>query len=96
MPAAAYGTAMAGGRSTADGVAAVGPENLSATLAGDRGLFGMGRVKVPGPKISSIHGTGTPSRSIPLEASSLAAAWNKPAAGPRPAKRAVSVLPASG
>jgi hypothetical protein len=31
-----------GGRGTADGVAAVGPGNLSATLAGDRGLFGHG------------------------------------------------------
>jgi hypothetical protein len=60
-----------GGRGIADGVAAVGPEDLSATLAADRGLSGMGGVKVPGPKISSIRGTGTASRSIPLEASSL-------------------------
>jgi hypothetical protein len=32
---------------------------------------GMGRVKVPRPKISSIRGARTASRSIPLEASSL-------------------------
>ena len=31
-----------GGRGTADGVAAVGPEDLSAMLAEDRGLFGHG------------------------------------------------------
>jgi hypothetical protein len=31
----------------------------------------MGRVKVPRPKISSIRGTDTASRSIPVEASSL-------------------------
>ena len=43
MPAAACGTAMAGA-SAADGVAAVGPENLSAPLAGDRGMFGHGAV----------------------------------------------------
>jgi hypothetical protein len=31
-----------GRRGAADGVAAVGPENLSAPLAGDRGMFGHG------------------------------------------------------
>jgi len=37
----------------------------------DLACSGMGRVKVPRPKISSIRGTGTASRSIPVEASSL-------------------------
>jgi hypothetical protein len=37
---------------------------------GTAACSGMGRVKVPGPKISSIRGAGTASRSIPLEASS--------------------------
>jgi hypothetical protein len=62
---------MARRRAAAVGVAAAGPENLSATLADDRGMFGHGRVKAPRPKISSIRGTGTASRSIPLKASSL-------------------------
>ena len=31
----------------------------------------MGRVKVPGSEVSSIRGTGTASRSIPLKASSV-------------------------
>ena len=85
-----------GGRGTVGGVAAVGPEDLSATLAEDRGLFGHGPCIGAAPKISWIRGTGTASRWIPLEASSLAAAWNKSAAGPRPAKWAISVLPACG
>lgn len=88
---------MAGGRSTADGVAAVGPEDLSATLAEDRGLFGYGPGEGAWPEdlLDSWHGHGAEAGPAGGPAP-VAAAWNKPAAGPRPAKRAVSILPASG
>ena len=49
-----------GGRSTADGVAAVGPENLSATLADDRGMFRHGPCEGASPEdlLDSRHGHG--------------------------------------
>jgi hypothetical protein len=49
-----------GGRSTADGVAAVGPENLSATLADDRGIVGHGPCEGAWPEDlpDSWHGHG--------------------------------------
>jgi hypothetical protein len=59
-----------GGRGIADGVAAVGPEDLSAALAGDRGLFGHGPCEGASPGDLLDARRGTASRSFPLEASS--------------------------
>ena len=57
---------------------------------------GMACVKAPGPKTSSIRAR-TASRSIPMEASAFwSAALNNSALGPRPTKRTISVVTASG